>query len=312
MPNPQSNQIIGQLRQVLTRLRQIAPERYLLLGLLLVAVGLWVFALRSLPRPLEVTAFAVDDGDAFLIRAPSGRTVLLDGGSRDITEVGERVLLPNLLLLGVRRLDAIIVTHPDSDHLNGLPAVMEAMPVGMLLEPELPGDTTAYQQLLESARQHNIPHYRATAGERLNLGGGVHMNLLAPADTRLSGTPADDNNNSVVCLLSYRQARMLFTGDLQEEGEQALLAQARDLRAQVLKVAHHGSMHGSCDAFLTAVQPSLALISSSGSASHPHPAVLDRLRARGVQVLRTDVLGETTLRTDGAGWQVRSYRNPPR
>lgn len=303
--------MVERLKEWISWLRKIAPERYLLLALLACAVLLWTWACFALPRPLEVTAYAVGKGDAFLIRAPSGRTVLIDGGSSDVPDVGERLLVPNLMLQHIRRLDAIIITHPDSDHLNGLASVLEAIPVGMLLDPELPGsEGTAYQQLLETAKQRHVPRYRLRAGARINLGNRAQLRILAPGRDLLGGTTSDANNNSVVCRLEYRRASMLFTGDLEMEGEQAVLEAQRDLHADILKVAHHGSRTGTSDAFLDAVRPAWAVISAPGGerGEHPHLETLSRLRARQITILRTDVSGQIRLRTFGNGWHVTTYR----
>jgi competence protein ComEC len=296
------------MTQWITRMRRIPPERFVILLLALVAAGLWLWVSRVWPRPLEVTALAVGDGDALLVRAPSGRTVLIDGGTRGSAEVGDRVLVPNLHLLGVRRLDAILITHPDSDHINGLPAVLRALPVGRLLDPGLPCDTASYQALLKTAQARHVPRVLARDGMALHLGGGVTLALLAPCEPFILDN--EDNNNSVVSLLQYRQARMLFTGDLEREGEQALLDRGADLHADVLKVAHHGSQNGTSEALLDAVDPALAVISTRGDRTRSLAPVLGRLRARGVQVLRTDAQGQLRLSTDGTRWRIRTYRNP--
>ncbi len=297
------------MSELVQKARKVAPERYLLLLLLLLAVGLGVFAWRMLPRPLEVVSFAVGDGDAFLIRSPSGRCVLIDGGSRSVNDVGKQVLVPNLYLLGVHKLDAIIITHPDSDHLNGLPAVLGAIPVGVILTGDGYSDSTPFQQVVSIAAERKVPLQHIHAGAELNLGAGARLKVLAPGPMPLRGTGADDNNNSVVMRLDYRNTRMLFTGDLETAGEQALLEQPGELRADVLKVAHHGSAHGSIDPFLDAVKPGYALISAAGNADHPNPQVLARLRTRHITPWRTDVLGRLVLITTGNSWSETHYRS---
>lgn len=291
-------------KEWIARIRQIAPERFLLIALALVAVGLWIFAVTARPQPVEVIAFAVGKGDALLIREPAGRTVLIDGGSSDIPDVGKRVLVPNLFLHHVRQLDAIIISHPDSDHVNGLAEIIQAVPVKMILDPEIPSESAPYQQVIELAEQQGIPRYRIRAGDRLHLSKRTMLRVLAPGETLLGGVQPDTNNNSVVCMLECRRARMLFTGDLEAEGEQALLAQQLDLRADVLKIAHHGSRNGTSEDFLTAVNPYNAVICCPGGNEHPHADVLARLRAHGTRILRTDVYGQMRLTTDGVEWQV--------
>lgn len=306
MTDPRGNLITV----IITRLRQIPPERWALVGLALLVGGLWWGAWCVRPRPLEVIAFAVGDGDALLVRAPSGRAVLIDGGSRFARQAGERVLVPNLMLAGVRRLEAILISHPDADHINGLAAVIQALPVGMVLDPEIPSDGTEYQQVLEEARRRHVPCCRARVGGVVRLGNGVTLQVLAPGTRLLSArTPGEfTNDNSMVCLLSYHHARMLFTGDLSKAGEAALLARKFDLHADVLKVAHHGSRSGTSEDFLNAVRPTMALISCSGPGGPLHPEVLARLRAHSVQIYRTDISGELHATTDGEHWQIDPYR----
>ena len=298
------------LHDWITRLRRVAPEQLALWVLLALAVATWAAALAILPRPLEVVSFSVGDGDCYFIRTPSGRTMMIDGGSRNIPQVGERVIVPNLLLLGVHKLDAILITHPDSDHLNGLPAVMEALPVGMVLDPGFPSDTPPYQMVMELAKVLHIPHYVLRTGNQLNLGGKTHLRILAPSAPFMLGTHSDTNNNCVVSLLEYDHARMLFTGDLEREGEAALLERRPEMRADILAVAHHGSRYGTSDEFLDAVRPTIANISSRGDpgGEHPHAEVLARLRARGITILRTDVNGQIHFITDGRTWRTRTYR----
>lgn len=115
-------------------LRNITPERYLLFGLLLFAAGVSYWAAVLIPRPLEVIALDVGKGDCLLLRGPAGKAVLIDGGSSDRPDPGENIIVPNLYLLGVRQLDAILVTHADADHVNGLAAVITALPVKMLID----------------------------------------------------------------------------------------------------------------------------------------------------------------------------------
>lgn len=281
----------------------------MVLALLLIAIGLWWMAASLRQGPLEVTAFAVGDGDALLIRSPSGRTVLIDGGSRSQERVGERVLVPGLALLGVRRLDAIIITHSDSDHVNGLVDVLERFPVDRVLGPtEDVRDAAAFQRVMAVATAREIPRFPLTAGDIVNLDAETRLRVLAPARTPMQGTRSDDNNNAVVACLEYGKARMLFTGDIELEAERRLLAERADLDADILKVTHHGSRFGTSDAFLDSTTPTTAVISASGEQSHPHPEVLARLQQRGIRILRTDIGGRIRLFTRGEGWEVETYR----
>ena len=157
----------------------------MLLLLAVMAAVVWIVAFQLWPRPLEVVSFAVGKGDAFLIRSPNGRTVMIDGGSSEIPDVGNRILVPNLLLLGVRKLDAIIITHPDSDHYNGLSAVIKSLPVRMVLDPQMPCDNTPYLQLVATIRERKIPYFPLRAGACINFSPTCRLSVLAPARTGL-------------------------------------------------------------------------------------------------------------------------------
>lgn len=291
------------LSQAIARLHKIAPERLLLLAGVLLLAGLGVWVNQVWPRPLRVIAFDVGNGNACVIITPSGHAVIIDGGSSDMKGVGAKTLVPNLMLLGVKEIDAIILSHPDPEHLNGLPAIIESLPVKMFLDAGRPSEQTEYQQILALAEKKGIPHQPLAIGDCLHVEPEVTLSVLAPAHNPLSGA-----NNSVVCLLQYRHARMLFTGDLEGQGEQALLAHHLDLHADVLQVARNGSRYAATDAFLTAVHPTIALLSCPAhDPKSPNPATLARLRAHHLKLLRTDVHGMIRLATDGQGWQIDTY-----
>ena len=145
----------------------------------------------------------------------------------------------------------------------------------------------------------------------------MRLHLLAPVDPFITGTDSDTNNNCVVSLLEYRQARMLLTADLEQVGERALLARGGDLHAEIIEAAHHGSHNGCSDALLDAVQPYAAIISCNGdpNSGHPHPLTLARLRQRSIRILRTDVSAKSTspatARTGRSARFVSRSNRPP-
>jgi competence protein ComEC len=299
------------MQQLVARLRVIPPERFVLALLVVVALAAWITVAATWPKPLAVTVFAVGNGNAVLVQAPGGRAVLYDGGSRRDDDVGDRVLVPNLLLRGVRHLDAVIVSHPDSDHINGLADVFDDVKVDTVLESGSFCDTREYAQLQDALRSRHIPSQTVRAGDRLNIGDGVTLSVLAPGSRLLAGTESDTNNNSVVCRLDYGTSRLLLTGDSEDPEERQLLAANADVRAQVLLVAHHGSARSTSRTFLAAVHPTFAVISTDARAQRGLPArdTLDRLRGARVRTFRTDNDGQITLTTRGdAHWHVETYR----
>lgn len=294
-------------------LRALPPERLVLLGLVLLVLGVGWGWQTVRPRPLEVTIFPVGDGAACLLRAPGGRTVLIDGGSRTQADVGAQVLVPELRLCGVRKIDAIILTHPDSDHYNGIPAVLQAFPVGVILDPGLPDDSPSYLQVRAVAQARGVPWQAVRAGTRLALSRRAALQILAPGAELVTGTSSDANNNSLVVLLEYGASRLLCMGDAGLEEEAALRGCGDAARAQVLLVAHHGSRSGTGDAWLAQVTARIAVISCGGAQGiHPAPEVLARLERYGMTVYRTDVHGQIRLSTRGEGdWAVRTHLTVP-
>ncbi len=276
-----------------------APRLLLALLLALVLV-VWWQAWQSLQQTLTVTFLNVGEGDCIIIHSPFGRTLLIDGGSRE-DEVGREVIIPALYREGIGRLDGIIATHPHDDHISGLDEVVEQVPAGMLLDSGQAHPTASYAGLLEEAKKRNLPLFRARPGQVFNLGGGVRVEVLHPNPPFLQNTEDDLNNNSVTLQLTFGEVSFLLPGDLQKEGEETLLADYPNVSSTVLKVAHHGSLDSTSQEFLEAVRPKWAVISvgQENPFAHPHPQALARLKATGARVFRTDIMGTIVMRTDG-------------
>jgi competence protein ComEC len=292
------------------RLRRVAPERWVILGLVLLALGGWAWVWQSWPRSLELIAIPVGAGDALLLRTSARQCVLIDGGSRSGEAVGREVLVPTLYLLGVRRLDAVLITHPDADHCNGLADVLAEVPVGRVVTAAGAAEAPVVQRVLAMARRRHVRCAQVGAGDTLTLAGAVRLHVLSPPAGRPVAPFLNDNNRSVVCRLEYGRTRALLTGDLEAFGEAGLLARGADLRAEVLKVAHHGSGSSCTPGFLRAVHPRWALISCPGDGQHPNRRVLARLGRTGARILRTDAHGLVRLRSDGVRWQVWTAHEP--
>lgn len=294
-------------RRVLDGLQQQVAGGALAAGSLgaLLLVGSW-----GLSQPdglLHVAFLDVGQGDATLIQTPAGRQILVDGGqfpSRLMAHLGDQ------LPFWDRQIDLVVATHPDDDHVAGLTAVFDRYAVDQLItNGQGSGQSEAYDALLQAARSADTRLHTAVAGETIDLGDGVRLELLHP-DPAFSAD--GDNDRSVVARLVYGDFALLLPGDAEANAEAALLAQPRPLQATVLKAAHHGANTSSSPALLTAVQPHIVVVSAGpdNRFGHPHPEMLARAQAQGAAVLRTDELGTLTLTTDGATmwWQG----GPPR
>jgi competence protein ComEC len=246
------------------------------------------------PARLEVTVLDVGQGDAILIETPNGTDILVDGGP------GRAVLrgLGDELAWNDRTIELMVLTHPQADHVTGLLDVLDRYDVRRVIAG--PGEETSlgYALWRSAVESERIEVEWPQAGTTFDLGDGVRLEVLGPtadmaADTQL-------NNTSLVVRLVWRDVSFLLTGDIEAAAEQSLIANGADLRSTVLKVAHHGSKTSSSEAFLNAIQPSIAVVSAGANNQfgHPAPAVVDRLDDFAA-VLTTSELGGVHFETDG-------------
>ena len=289
----------GGRRGVRPAIRRIAAA-----GVALALLVAWPVAVRlAAPGVLEIHAIDVGQGDAIAIRSPAGRWLLVDAGPRtDRFDAGRRRVVPYLLRHGARRLEAMILTHPDADHIGGAQAVLEALPVGAIVDPGIVAGKSLYLDLLRAARAGEVRWFAARAGRELHLD-DMTLEFLYPEAGMLDGIDRA-NDYSVVFRLRYGPFAALFLGDAPAAVENALaMSRGRSLRADVVKVGHHGSRTSTSEALLDAAAPQWALISVGrrNRFGHPAPDVLDRLERRGVRVLRTDLDGSVTIRVHRGG-----------
>jgi len=277
----------------------------------------------ALDRSLHVDAIDVGQADCLLIRAPGMHAMLVDGGGKlerggssgrvvaapigDV--IATRTVMPFLLRHWVLHLDAVVLTHPHGDHAGGLPVILDRERVATLWDSGQLYGGPAYQRALDIVRQRHIPWRKAMRGESFELGPTAHVKILAPELPLLAGTASDINNNSVVLRVESGHVAILMTGDAQSEAEARLLSHGgADLRADVLKVGHHGSAYSSTPEFLAAVHPTIAIISCGlhNVFGHPSPRTIASLHAAGATVYRTDLDGGITVDATGAEVAARS------
>ena len=290
-----------------------APERRTRQGLL--ALSLLLFCYNLLPdRSLRITVLDVGQGDAIFIACPNGRTLLVDGGARTpFYDAGARVILPFMRAKGYRRVDTIIVTHPDLDHYGGLRTVVESVEVGEVLSSGVGSESGSYRAWREAIDRHGIPYRTVAKGDTLSALGGMRGLFLHPDPLFLSGAAKSSSNEvSVVLRLSFGAFSMLLTGDIEEKGEAAAVRRPATLNSTVLKSPHHGSSSSSGAAFLNAVDPEAVVVSAGmyNAFGHPSPEVVERYRRRGAEVFRTDEGGAVMVRSNGRSWDM-AYFAPP-
>jgi competence protein ComEC len=246
----------------------------------------------------------VGQGDAAAIRTPAGRWLLVDAGpAGEGSDAGLRVVAPFLARHGARTLAIAILSHVHADHLGGLPAVMDRVPVGLVVEPGAEVADPRYPAWLGRLLTAGVPWHPMRTGEQVELD-GVRLTALHPTPG-WSGWGQDVNEDSLVLLVEFGDFQAVFAGDAGFPAESAMAGRLR--RVDLLKVGHHGSRGSTGDAWLDALAPAVAVVSvGRNDYGHPSPAALARLRAHGVGVHRTDQEGTITVTTDGRRMTVSS------
>ncbi len=242
---------------------------------------------------LTLHFLSVGQGDAALLRTPAGRWILVDGGPADERhDAGREVLLPFLVRHGVRRLAAVVLSHAHLDHVGGIPAVLEAIPADLILEPAEPVAEPHYLHMLALAEEQGIRWQAARAGDSLAIDGLV-LRILHP-DTTWIHWREDLNDDSVVLLLRYGRFEAVLAGDLGVKAESLLAGRVGPI--DLLKVGHHGSATSSGTRWLDELEPKAAIISVGPNRyGHPAPSALTRLGEHQVDVWRTDRDGSVTV-----------------
>ncbi|MDO4539854.1 MAG: ComEC/Rec2 family competence protein [Syntrophomonadaceae bacterium] len=249
---------------------------------------------------LEVVFIDVGQGDAILIKSPTGKFIMVDGGGSRTYEVGEDVVLPYLYQRGVRQLDMMLSSHPDFDHTDGLTGVAEALPVIMAGFGVNSMHDEDYASLLGILREQETEILSLQKGDILQVEPGFTIEVLHPQAGKVY-RDGDDNNDSLVLALRWREFSLLLTGDAEQTAQQILLRDNALKQFAAVKVPHHGSRSALTDGFYETVRPQVAVISvgANNSYGHPHPDVMAALTQQGIRVWRTDVHGAVTLLTDG-------------
>ncbi len=250
---------------------------------------------------LRVIFIDVGQGASQLLISPSGKTLLIDAGNND----KEQVMLDALKSYGISRLDIVIGTHPDADHIGGLDKVIDQHEVGRIYMPKVSSTTKTFESVLRSIQRKGLKVSTAKAGLNLEWDNAVTVKMLAPVRTY-----EDTNDMSAVIKVTYGQHSFLLTGDAERNSEKDMLASGADLRSDVLLVGHHGSKSSTSAVFLTKVNPKYAVIQSGADNKYGHPTqtVLKRLQKQGVQVYRNDKQGTVEFITDGQQFEIRAER----
>jgi competence protein ComEC len=281
--------------------------KWLVLPLLIAAILVWSVALTMPDDKLHVSFLDVGQGDAILIQTPDGQDILIDGGpdpQKINLELGKK------LPFWDRTIDLVVCTQPQADHVTGLIEVLQRYRVKQVLEPGIPYETPIYQEWLRLIETRGIEYNIARAGQEIDLGNGIRIEVLNPPESLFEETSHDVDNNGAVLKLMWNRIGFLFTADIRAEAELELVQQRANLKSTVLKIAHHGSKTSTTSQFLVAVNPEVAVIcvGADNPFGHPSPEVLEGLTDRlgEENVYRTDQNGTIEFITDGETLWVKA------
>ncbi|QKG84978.1 DNA internalization-related competence protein ComEC/Rec2 [Kroppenstedtia pulmonis] len=299
---------------------RLIPRYHRLLSscLLVIWLGYASFPDWISDKELRITYLDVGQGDCAVIETPEGKVILVDGGGtlpfpkepwqepRQAYDVGERVVLPYLKHRGIRRVDEMVMTHGDTDHIGGLIAVADRLPVERVIRNAHPPKTVTERRLLQKVAEKKALISLPPVGKSQPLEEGIRWWFLHPSGE--PGRRKDPNHDSVVFILEAYGYRILMTGDIEEEAEKEILQHWHLPEVHLLKVAHHGSRTSTTDVWLEVTQPQVAVISAgrNNRYGHPSPEVLERLEKYGTRIFRTDQQGAITLRLRPGSWQMET------
>ncbi|EFI67538.1 Beta-lactamase-like protein [Lysinibacillus fusiformis ZC1] len=244
---------------------------------------------------MQVHFIDVGQGDSILIESPSGKTMLIDGG---VKGAGQQIV-SYLKELGINKLDIVVATHPDADHIGGLIPVLDNMTIEQFYDSGKVHTSQTFEEMLTRIDEKNIPYHVPKIGDDIEFDKEVNVKVLNANDQA-----TDNNDASIVLKMTYGNVSFLLTGDAGVALEKEMLQY--DVEATVLKAGHHGSNTSSSEEFIQAVKPKVAILSygEDNKYGHPHAEIVDRLQAIGSKIYATADLGTITVSTDGVNYTV--------
>lgn len=241
---------------------------------------------------LEVHFVDVGQGAAQIILTPAGKVMVIDGGNND----DEERMVSYLNKLGVKKVDILVGTHPDADHIGGIDAVIDAFDIGKIYMPKVQKDTQTFESVLRAVQNKGLKVTTAKAGIDLDLDSALSTKMIGP----IAASDPDNNEMSAIIRLEYGDHSFLLTGDAGVDTEADLIQSGSELKSTVLLVGHHGSDYATSPAFLQAVQPEYAVIQvGKNSYGHPTAGVLRRVTNAGAKIYRNDTDGTIVFTTNG-------------
>lgn len=274
---------------------------FVVLALCFIVTKLQIFNKKAEPiDELTVRFIDVGQADCEIIQFPDGRNVIIDAGKNDT----EDRLVKTIKSYGIKKFDYVVATHPHEDHIGGMDAVIDNFEIGCVYMPDVSSNTDTFEDMLDSIEAKNIKVSVAKAGVSVIDEENVNMVFVAPN----SETYEETNDYSAVLRLTYGERSFLFTGDAEKLSENEMLKKGMVLKADVLKVGHHGSSTSSDKKFIKEVKPEYAIIEVGKDNSYGHPHKETEEVLKNVKVYRTDVHGTVTVRCNGVDIKITTEK----
>lgn len=271
-------------------------------GCIIVFIFVVCASITASQHILTVAFLDIGQGDSIFIQTPSGRQILIDGGpNRKVISELSTVMPPF-----DRSIDIVINTHPDKDHIGGLPDVLQKYKVSAVIDPHIGVDKGVYAEYEKEIEEKHIPYITARRGQTIDFGDGTSLQILFP-DHDVSKLK-DANDGSVIAHLVYGETEVMLTGDAPKSVETYLVGlNEANLKSDILKAGHHGSRTSSGENFVHAVAPIYAVISAGkdNSYGHPHKETMDTFTKLGIQTFSTAEEGRVVFESDGKTFSVK-------
>lgn len=236
----------------------------------------------------------VGQGDSSLIITPKGNTILIDAGD----EAHAKKVVSYIREQGIEKLDLVIATHPDADHIGGMDKVIKNFDIDVFAMPDVSAKTNQYKQIQRELKTKKMKATRLYQGDEVQIDDDIDFEILSP----VKGKKYDDTNEySIVAKIVYKDTSFILMGDATMENEVDIINNVPDIDIDVLKLGHHGSSTSSSDYFITKTSPNIAIIScgKNNKYGHPHQEVMRVLKKHGVTPYRTDEMGDIVITSDG-------------
>ena len=236
----------------------------------------------------------VGQGDSSLIITPKAKTILIDAGD----EAHAKKVVSYIREQGIEKLDLVIATHPDADHIGGMDKVIKNFDIGVFAMPDVSAKTNQYKQIQRELKAKKMKVTRLYQGDKVQIDDDIDFEILSP----VKGKKYDDTNEySIVAKIVYKDTSFILMGDATMENEVDIINNVPDIDIDVLKLGHHGSSTSSSDYFITKTSPNIAIIScgKNNKYGHPHQEVMRVLKKHGVTPYRTDEMGDIVITSDG-------------